>query len=68
MKRYDRVEFEIMIDDWKKDHEDEMGDLEIGEITLAEDGWQAEVRDEKPTYVLTDDGTGNIRIDYVGTI
>lgn len=68
MKRYDRVDFEIMIDEWKIDHEDEMEDLEICEITSTEDGWQVEVRGEKHTYVLTDDGTGNIRIDYVGTI
>ena len=63
---YDKDTFEAMIEDWQADHAPEMDDLVIDEIEF--DGqWIAEARDDKTTYTLTDDGTGNIVINYSGS-
>lgn len=60
--------FEAMVNDWKADHE-ESENLEIGEVYWDDDleSWAADAEDEKSTYLLSDDGTGNVRLDYVGT-
>lgn len=67
MNKYDKDTFEIMVNEWLSDHAEEMADLEITEIRQGDEGWEASARDEKTEYVLTDDGTGNIKIDYIGT-
>lgn len=66
MKEYSKEVFEIMIQNWLADNADEMKDLEITEIALTDDGFEAYAHDEKAEYVLTDDGYGNIQIDYIG--
>lgn len=60
--------FEAMVNDWKADHE-ENENLEIGEVYWDDDleSWAADAEDENSTYLLSDDGTGNVRLDYVGT-
>ena len=65
--RYTKDDFKEMIRDWKADHAPEMDDLEIDEIELEDGAWTATVHDEKTTYTLTDDGSGNIVINYSGT-
>jgi len=67
--KYDKEIFEEMIRDWKADNSPEYDNLEIEEIYFDEDAqeWGAYVQDEKTTYSLTDDGTGNIVINYSGT-
>ena len=66
MKEYRKEVFEIMIQNWLADSADEMNDLKITEITLTDDGFEAYAHDEKAEYVLTDDGDGNIQINYIG--
>jgi hypothetical protein len=57
-----------MITNWKTDNSPEYDNLEIGEPEIGEDGnWIATAEDEKTTYSLTDDGAGNIVINYMGT-
>jgi len=59
-------DFEEMLKDWQTDHAPEMDDLVIDEIEF--DGqWIAEAHDGKTTYTLTNDGTGNIVINYSGS-
>lgn len=66
-QEYDKMEFEIMIENWMTDNEDEICDLKIGDAYFDEDlGWTADAEDEKSTYCLTDDGTRNIKLDYIG--
>ena len=68
MKKYDKTEFEVMVNNWLIDHEGEMDDIKIGDVYFDDKlGWAADAEDDKCTYILTDDGTGNIRIDYTGT-
>jgi len=62
-----KEDFEEMIRDFKADHAEEMEDLVIDEITLEDGKWTATAHDAKTTYSLTDDGTGNIVINYIGT-
>ena len=64
---YDKDDFMEMIKDWKADHSPEMDDLEIDEITRDDEQWIAIAYDKKTSYSLTDDGTGNIIINYLGT-
>lgn len=61
-------DFAEMIRDWQADHAPEYDDLEIDEPELDEDGdWVATAEDEKFVYTLSDDGTGNIVIHYIGS-
>jgi hypothetical protein len=65
---YDREMFAGMIDDWLADHAPEYDDLEIDEPEINENGvWEARAQDGKHTYTLTDDGAGNIVINYSST-
>ena len=67
--KYNKDTFLGMIEDWQADHAPEMDDLEIDEIKIDEDAnvWIAYVEDGKNSYCLTDDGTGNIVINYLGS-
>ena len=67
--KYGKDDFAEMIRDWKADHSPEMDDLEIEEIEIDEDTnkWVAYAKDEKTSYMLTDDDTGNIVINYLST-
>jgi len=60
-------DFMSMIEDWKADNAEEMDDLEVTEIVIEDGKWVGYAKDEKETYTLTDDGTGNIVINYSGT-
>ena len=66
---YDKEDFKEMIKDWQADNSPEMDDLEIEEIEFDEENkrWVAYAQDEKESYTLTDDGAGNIVINYSGT-
>lgn len=61
--------FVEMIRDWKSDNAEEMEDLEIDEFEMDENAgkWVAYAHDEKTSYSLTDDGAGNIAINYLGS-
>jgi hypothetical protein len=61
-------DFIAMINDWQADKAPEYDDLVIGEPEIGEDGeWIAIAEDEKCVYILSDDGDGNIVINYDGT-
>ena len=61
-------DFKIMLENWIVDHKNEMEDLVIGTIYFDEElGWVVDAEDKKNIYILTEDGTGNIRLDYIGT-
>ena len=63
---YDQDVFEGMINDWIADNAEEMEDLEIDSITHTGTGWEATAHDNACTYLLSDDGEGNIIINYLG--
>ena len=65
---YGKDIFEEMIADWQADNAPEYDDLEITEIKRTESGWVAMAKDEKTQYEISDDGTGNIVINYLGNI
>lgn len=67
MEKYSKEDFKSMVEDWQTDHSPEMDNLEIGEITLEDGKWVAYTHDAKTVYSLTDDGTGNIVINYIGS-
>lgn len=60
-------EFDGMIDNCRADNMEEMKDLIIGNIECINGQWQAEAEDTTTRYILTDDGEGNIVINYIGT-
>lgn len=61
-------DFMEMIRDWQSDNAEEYGELEITEAETDEAGnIVAYAEDKNNTYSLTDDGTGNISINYMGT-
>lgn len=64
---YGKEDFEEMIRDWQADNAPNYDDLEVDEIKQEEGEWVAYAQDEKHTYTLTDDGTGNITINYSAT-
>lgn len=65
---YNKNTFCEMILDWQADGAPEYDDLEIGEPEQDESGkWTATATDSKCAYQLSDDGTGNIVINYSGT-
>lgn len=67
-RHYDKDTFAEMIRDWQADGAPEYDELEIDEPELRENGtWIAYARDEKTAYSLTDDGEGNIQINYDST-
>jgi hypothetical protein len=67
--KYNKEDFIEMIKDRRVDNAPEYDKLEIGETEINEDSgeWEAIAKDEKSAYLLTDDGTGNIIINYIGT-
>lgn len=66
-----KEDFEVMIDDFMSDHTEytECADpLVLGDVYYNDLlGWICPAEDAKATYVLHDDGFGNIVIDYDGT-
>lgn len=68
--KYNKEIFEEMIRDWQADNSPEYNDLEIEEIIVDGDSkeWVAYCHDEKANYCLTDDGNGNIVINYLGDV
>jgi|GEM_PF-5859793 len=64
---YDKDTFVEMIRDWRADNAPECDDLEVDEIEFDTDtqSWEAYAHDEKTNYSLTDDGRGNIVINYL---
>lgn len=69
---YDRDMFESMIQDYLADNWDEMEGLVVDEIAYEEveagkPEWVAYAHDDIAIYCLTDDGTANIVINYLGT-
>lgn len=68
----DREDFEIMVDEFIADHEEEYADdpLVIDGIELSDDGlgWVCHAHVSKTGYFLWEpEGDGNIRIEYDGT-
>lgn len=64
-------DFENMVEDWIADNKQDdplCGEIVIDEITNDDTGsYIALVHDDNYTYQLSDDGTGNIEINYLGT-
>lgn len=60
-------DFEEMVRDWRADHAEEMSDLEIDNIEFEDGEWVAYCHDEKNAYSISDDGTGNLAINYIGS-
>lgn len=67
IKDYDKDDFLEMIRDWQADGTPEYDELEIRDPQLVDGKWEAIATDDKQTYSLTDDGSGNIQINYIGT-
>lgn len=65
---YNKDDFMEMIKDWKADNSPNYDDLEIIEVEYLEETqeWAAVAQDKKNSYSLTDDGLGNIVINYSG--
>jgi len=63
----DEEAFKEMVRDFIVDHAPEYDDLEIDECECGDNEWTAYRHDEKTTYSISDDGTGNLAINYVGT-
>jgi hypothetical protein len=60
-------EFTEMIRDWQADNAPEYDNLEIREPIFVGDKWEAVANDDSQRYLLTDDGRGNIQINYLDT-
>ena len=58
--------FESMIDDWKADHNEECSDLIFDGIEKENGKFVMYAHDNKTSYSLNDDGTGNIVLNYMG--
>ena len=67
---YTQDDFKEMIRDWKADNAPEYDNLEITEVEYLEgtQEWAATAEDDKNSYSLTDDGLGNIVINYSGIL
>lgn len=63
----ERETFKEMIRDWKADRTEEMNDIEVTEIVQEDGQWVAMAHDGKTSYTLTDDGHGNIVLNYLDT-
>jgi hypothetical protein len=64
--KYDKETFRGMIEEWQNDNPEEYAELAIEEPTIDEDRkeWIAYAYDGNHYYTLTDDGRGNIIINY----
>lgn len=69
MEPIDRDIWDLMVQDWLADNSPEMDDLRlIGDPYITEEGrWVQEAEDDDTTYVLADDGKGDIYIRYSGS-
>lgn len=65
---YSKDDFETMIDDWRADGSPEYDDLIVEDPEIIDGKWIAYAHDEKNGYELSDDGTGNIIINYAGSL
>jgi hypothetical protein len=64
---YNKDTFIEMIRDWKADNAPEYDDLKVDDPKVNKKGeWITTARDEKTVYQLSDDGHGNIVINYLG--
>lgn len=68
IKNYDKDDFLEMIRDWQADNSPEYDDLCVNAPEYDDGKWTVTARDEKTLYLLTDDGTGNIIINYLSAI
>lgn len=58
--------FEIMIENWLADNS--YDDLTINNIYINDEGeWEADAEDKNTTYILCDNGCGDIIINYIDT-
>jgi hypothetical protein len=64
---YNSDDFALMIKDWQADNSPEYDDLVIDAPEFDNGEWVSYAHDDKVAYTLTDDGTGNIIINYSGT-
>jgi len=66
---YGKDDFVEMIKNWQVDNSPNYDDLVIVGVEFIEDTqeWAAIAEDEKNSYSITDDGLGNIVINYSGT-
>ena len=66
---YSKDDFMEMIRDWQADNAPEGDDLVIDEPEIDEGTgkWEAIAHDDNASYVITDDGNGNIIMNYLGT-
>jgi hypothetical protein len=67
IKDYDKNDFLEMIRDWKADGTPEYDDLAIEDPYMENGKWVAVASDDAQRYLLTDDGRGNIQINYLDT-
>lgn len=67
IKIENEADFREMIRDWQADGAPEYDGLVIDNITCIDGHWTAYAHDDKASYSLTDDGTGNIAINYLGS-
>lgn len=67
IKDYDEGTFSEIIRDFIADGAPEYDDLEIEDPEIVDGHWEARASDATTTYTLTDDGTGNIVINYSAT-
>lgn len=70
MKEYGQDDFMSMINDFLIDNAEEYEDdpLNLDKPKQDENGfWSCTAEDSTSTYILTDDGSGNIQINYIGT-
>ena len=58
-------DFIEMVRDWFFDNQEEMEELTIDQYVFEEGRWVAYAHDADCVYSLTDDGEGNIQINYV---
>ena len=65
---YDKSEFVAMVNDFVADRGEEMEDLIVDDTKFEDGAWKAYAHDAKAAYVLFDDGTQNIEIDYLAAI
>jgi len=64
---YNKDMFASMIEDFIADGAPEYDDLEVDEPRYEDGRWIADAQDTTTTYTLTDDGEGNIAINYSAT-
>lgn len=61
-------DFEEMVRDYIADNGEKLEDLIIDSTEQIDGTWGTYAHDSKTSYMLHDDGTGNIKIEYLGTV